>query len=175
MNLYVVRHGQTDWNKKKILLGSTDIPLNETGRQQALILKEKLKQIDFDVVIASSLKRAMETAKIATDKSNIIKNDNFRERIYGNLEGTQPKNIKELWNVEKNCSTDHVEPIRTFLNRVFTEMDTLKELYNEYTNVLIVTHYGVVMAIDAYFNEKYDYCFDNFIFDNGSCKKYILK
>ena len=48
MNLYVVRHGQTDWNIKGILQGSTDIPLNDTGIQQAEQLSKTLENIDFN-------------------------------------------------------------------------------------------------------------------------------
>ena len=52
MNIYVVRHGQTDWNKKNVLLGSTDMPLNETGEKQAIELKNKLEGINFQVIFS---------------------------------------------------------------------------------------------------------------------------
>ena len=139
MNIYVARHGQTDWNKKGILLGNTDINLNEKGREQALELKKK-----------------------------------FRESKYGLLEGTTPKKISDYWEVPKNLSDNLVEPIKEFLNRIFEEMDIILEKYSSCENLLIVTHYGVVMAIDAYFHEKYEYCFDNFKLDNCDYRLYSL-
>lgn len=174
MNLYVVRHGQTDWNKNKILLGNTDIELNDIGKKQALQLKDKLANIKFDYVISSNLKRAYETANIISN-NKIIQNTQLRERSYGKLEGTSPKNISEYWNVQKNLKDNSVEPIKSFLNRIFAQLDNILKNYNTCENVLIVTHYGVVMAIDAYFNDKYNYCFDNFIIENCEYKKYNIE
>lgn len=173
MNIYVARHGQTDWNKQNILLGSTDKPLNEIGRSQALQLKTNLENIKFNYIISSDLKRTVETAQIVTNNNqNIILNSNLRERYYGDLEGTTPKNINRFWNVKYNINESSVEPIREFLNRIFTELDTIIRTYDDTDNILIVTHYGVVMAIDAYFNNKFDYCFDNFILNNCDYRKY---
>lgn len=174
MNLYVARHGQTDWNKQNILLGSTDKPLNETGKNQAIDLKNNLKDINFDYIISSDLKRAFETASIISNNTTIIKNPNLRERNYGDLEGTTPKNIHDFWSIPLNLNTNKVEPIYNFLNRIFNELDTIIENYLENDNILIVTHYGVVMAIDAYFNNKFDYCFDNFILNNCDYRYYKI-
>ena len=102
MNIYVARHGETDWNKKNILLGSTDKDLNETGKKQAIELSKKLQHIKFDYIISSDLKRALETANIVKKDASIIKNSKLRERNYGLLEGTSPKNIRDFWNVSTN-------------------------------------------------------------------------
>ena len=173
MDIYVVRHGQTDWNQKGILLGSTDMGLNEIGKEQALQLKKKLKHIKFDHVISSDLKRTIETAKIVAN--NFIKNSKLRERNYGILEGTCPENISKYWDVTQNLQDCEVEPIKDFLNRVFTELDFIIEKYESSDNILIITHYGVVMAITAYFSNKYDYCFDNFKIDNCDYKRFIYR
>ena len=173
MNIYVARHGQTDWNKEGILLGSTDMELNETGRRQALELKQKLQHVKFDYIISSDLKRTLETAKIVTDNISIIENSKLRERNYGILEGTSPQNISKFWNVSSNLQESSVEPIKDFLIRVFNELDLILETYKSSDNILIITHYGVVMAIAAYFSNKFDYCFDNFKLDNCDYKKYI--
>lgn len=173
MNIYVARHGQTDWNAEGILLGSTNMSLNETGRKQALELKMKLQHIKFDYIISSDLNRTLETANIVADNISIIKNSKLRERNYGILEGTTPGNISKYWNVSTNAHDSLVEPIKDFLNRVFNELDSILEKYETSNNILIITHYGVVMAIDAYFNNKFDYCFDNFKLDNCDYKRYI--
>ena len=66
MKLWITRHGQTDYNKMRIMQGAINIPLNETGRAQAEEVRDKLKGISFDAVIASPMDRAVETASIIT-------------------------------------------------------------------------------------------------------------
>jgi len=175
MTIYVTRHGQTDWNKRNILLGSTDMELNSTGKSQALELNKKLKDISFDYIISSDLKRAKETAQIITNNNpNLILNTKLRERNYGKLEGTTPENISLFWDVKTNINNYSVEPIKSFLTRIFDEMDKIINSHNSKDNILIVTHYGVVMAIDAYFHNKFEYCFDNFMFNNCEYKTYHI-
>ena len=71
MNLYLVRHGQTDWNIQGRIQGSTDIELNSTGLNQAQKTAELLKNIDFDVIYSSPLKRTVDTAKIINTYHNL--------------------------------------------------------------------------------------------------------
>ena len=66
---YIVRHGETEWNTKKIMQGHLDSPLTENGINQAANLANELKEIEFIKVISSDLMRAYRTAKIiAVDK-----------------------------------------------------------------------------------------------------------
>ena len=62
MKIYLIRHGETSWNTLGRLQGRTDIELNENGIRLAKITGEKLKDVHFDLAIASPLKRAYETA-----------------------------------------------------------------------------------------------------------------
>ena len=62
MEIYIVRHGETIWNEKKLLQGRTDIELNENGRKLAIITGKNLRNTHFDIVFSSPLKRAHETA-----------------------------------------------------------------------------------------------------------------
>ena len=61
MKLYVVRHGQTEWNILKKMQDSVDIPLNEKSKEQAYETKSNLENIDFDIIICSPLLRAKQT------------------------------------------------------------------------------------------------------------------
>lgn len=62
MNIYLIRHGQTDWNTAGKIQGSTDIPLNETGRRQARMLAEGMRSRPVVRIFSSTLGRALETA-----------------------------------------------------------------------------------------------------------------
>lgn len=89
VDVYLVRHGETDWNTQKRLQGHTDIPLNEQGKLQAYQLREKFIGIDFVQVYSSDFSRARETAEIILDskKTSIIENPLLRERFMGTWEG----------------------------------------------------------------------------------------
>ena len=64
MKLYVTRHGETAWNRENIVCGVTDIPLNETGMEQAKATAQKLRDTPLDRVIVSPLLRARQTAAL---------------------------------------------------------------------------------------------------------------
>src|SRR5262245_28683742 len=64
LRIYLARHGETDWNAELRLQGTSDIPLNSKGRQQAAKLAERLKGIHLDAVYCSTLSRSRETATI---------------------------------------------------------------------------------------------------------------
>ena len=81
--IYIVRHGETDWNVLGKLQGSKDIPLNEKGIEQAKELREILKDVKFDIVFASPLQRTLKTAEIICD-NEIIKDERIIER-YKNI------------------------------------------------------------------------------------------
>ncbi|MCJ8275840.1 MAG: histidine phosphatase family protein [Bdellovibrionales bacterium] len=63
-SFYLIRHGQTDWNKKRIYQGANDIPLNATGEEQARSIIDQVKKIDGETFCVSPLKRAFRTAEI---------------------------------------------------------------------------------------------------------------
>jgi len=92
VNIYLIRHGETKWNREKVFRGQMDIPLNEFGRLQAEKLSETLKmqKLKNPVFISSPLKRARETAEIATNlfaKAEININDAFIDISFGQWEG----------------------------------------------------------------------------------------
>ena len=109
--IYLVRHGETEWNVKKLIQGQKDIPLNKKGEDQAMALGKKLKKIKFDAIYSSDLRRAAETAIIIAGKRRlmIIKSKALRERYFGKFQGelfgdSQNKSILELINRLKSDS-----------------------------------------------------------------------
>lgn len=89
MRLYVIRHGQTDWNKQKRLQGRADVPLNENGIALAKIVGERLKEIPFLFAVSSPLSRAMETARLALGGRDIpvYPDERIGEMSFGDWEG----------------------------------------------------------------------------------------
>ncbi|MDD5935921.1 MAG: histidine phosphatase family protein, partial [Clostridiales bacterium] len=85
---YLIRHGQTDYNKQCRLQGQTDIPLNDYGRELAKITGEGLKDVKFDLAISSPLGRAVETTKLVVgDQVKMITDDRIKEISFGDYEG----------------------------------------------------------------------------------------
>lgn len=87
--IYIVRHGRTDWNDKKLVQGHTDIPLNLEGQNSAKELAKQFRNIKFDKVYSSDLLRAKETAEIIAleHKLAVETTKALRERNFGELEG----------------------------------------------------------------------------------------
>lgn len=102
--LTLVRHGQTDWNARRLIQGSTDIPLNEVGRSQALDVAERLRiepPADAPTVVASSdLSRAQETARTIARVLGVAEPRSYpalRERNYGDAEGVNVDEYRARW------------------------------------------------------------------------------
>lgn len=89
MILYVVRHGETDWNRAHKLQGQTDIPLNDYGRKLARETAEGMKEKKIDLAYTSPLCRAEETARIILGDRNVpvIEDDRIQEFSFGSYEG----------------------------------------------------------------------------------------
>ena len=89
--LYIMRHGQTDWNMMQRLQGRTDIPLNDKGRQMAKAAHDEYKDVHFDVCYCSPLIRARETAEILLSGRDIpiIADERLIEMCFGIYEGRE--------------------------------------------------------------------------------------
>ena len=149
MNLYVVRHGETIWNKEHKVQGITDIPLTEKGKEEAKELQDLIKTLNIDVVISSPLTRARETAKIITDSSLPINTDDrIKERDWGLNEGADIDSVDkwDCWDVVLNTRVQNIEPIQDFMYRVSDFIEDIKTRYKD-KNVLVVTHSAVSRVI----------------------------
>lgn len=89
--LYLMRHGQTDWNIVHKLQGRTDIPLNENGRQMAKEACKTYQNIKIDECFCSPLQRARETAELMLEGRNIPieMDDRLQEMSFGAFEGEE--------------------------------------------------------------------------------------
>ena len=154
MNLYVVRHGQTDWNVQGFIQGSTNIELNSTGIEQANKTAELLKDIDFSAIYSSPLKRTLDTARAINKYHNvdIITDNRIIERNFGDFEGTKNvlKDISDYLDYELNLNTNNIEAIKDLFKRVEDFLVSIYSIYKDTdSNILVVTHGGVSIAITA--------------------------
>ena len=157
MLLYVTRHGETEYNKERRYAGSTDIPLNGEGIFQAGELAQKLKDINFDVIITSPLKRAAQTAEIINRERNLTVTvmEAFAERCVGVYEGLTrdeaKKRYPELWmnrvTEQIDGAPDGGETLRDVDTRVSAALCGLREKYPD-KKVLLVCHGFVSRALN---------------------------
>lgn len=159
LELILVRHGETDSNKKGTYLGWTDIELNEEGLRQAYKTKEKLRNEKIEAIYSSPLSRTRKTAEIINENYNLnIKLiDNLKERCFGLWEDLTHGEILEKYPAEYHLWTkDHVnycmeggESTIEVYNRV---TGFINELINNNNSgsYLIVTHLGCIRKIVSY-------------------------
>ncbi len=150
--LYLVRHGQTEWNVKRIIQGHTNIPLNEVGEQQAHAQRKNLKSVNFSRIYSSDLIRAHRTAKILNlERQLAIETTKaLRERYFGDYEGESSEEGRaQLWKLLSNY-TEHpklkqsrVENNESVIGRVFTFLREISVAHPG-ENILVATHGGVL-------------------------------
>lgn len=176
MKIYLTRHGQVHHNLYGIY-SNTNEDLNEAGIKQAFNLKDKIMNIDYDIIYCSPLIRAKHTAEILNTKNKqIITISELAERNPGSLSGQSLKvtNREEYWNYYSKIRYGTAENIVTFFDRVFNFINSIKDV--NYNNILIVGHSGISKAFYAYFNGiPKDGLFLDKGLKNCEIKEYILK
>ena len=144
--LGLLRHGQTDWNIDLRLQGSTDIPLNDTGRAQALQAASVLNREDWDVIIASPLSRAKDTADIVAKElgMNVVIVPELIERSFGVAEGLDHASWRKMY--ESHAVIEGLESLEDLRARTILLLDLIA---NEYAGqrVLAVSHGAFIRKV----------------------------
>ncbi len=144
IEIYLVRHGQTDWNVRHIVQGQNDVPLNAEGRKQASKLALYVKALDISKCYSSDLQRSMETADILFKNKSvtIIADARWRERSCGKWEGLPLADYAQASAAEKS----DVESVPMILERVHAAMDQLAAEHPD-EKIVVVTHGGVMQHL----------------------------
>ena len=155
MKLYLVRHGETELNVKKVYYGSTDCDLTEKGKEQAVSLKTAFASVPLDLVLGSPLKRAKTTVDLILGEKEVprLEDGRLKELDFGGWEGKsytelQGDPLYEQWCREwkttcpprGECFLDLAQRVRSFYG------DLLKR---EEERVLIVAHHAVLQQLMA--------------------------
>lgn len=154
LKLYIIRHGQTEWNVERRLQGWKNSELTESGRRNAERLAEKLKDVDFDKIYTSTQKRAIDTGNIIKGDRDIelITLENLKERGFGSWEGMKIEEIDRLHGkmYKTYKETPHLydpidgESFEEIYARVNKALDEIISKKGE--NILVVSH-GITIKI----------------------------
>lgn len=162
--VYFVRHGQSEWNVQDKICGKTDVPLTETGHQQAIETGKKFLEqgITADEILYSPLQRAADTARHIAEITGIPLREEPRlvEQCFGKWEATSPRNREDF----KKAKTQFIDSFETgesmlrLAQRIYNLLDELKAQSEEKTYIL-VAHNGIARVVQSYFrdmtNEEY--------------------
>ena len=152
--IYFVRHGQTNYNKKHLIQGTVNSCLNKTGIEQANNHAENLKEIKFDYIFCSPLKRTIQTAEIINQYHHlpILLDYRLIETYMGDLQGKSNKNL-DYDSIYKNHHNYGVETREFTYLKVQNFIDYLNKNYKN-KNILIVSHSGIYNMFNLIMNHK---------------------
>ena len=157
-NWYLVRHGETEWNREGRIQGQMDVPLSEFGRRQVSMLAKRLAECEFSAVYASDLSRTNETAEIIVSgrEISVTTNADLREFSYGDREGKTREEIRaqdlgrlaEPVKPENNRSAAHGgESTAQMLDRVSRFCANTQRLHDVDEDILVVAHGGSLRVL----------------------------
>ena len=162
-NLILVRHGQSEWNKKNLFTGWKDPNLTDLGVKEAIKAGEllKTKGLNFDIMFTSDLFRAQETGRLILEKMNqtdipVVKDQSLNERNYGDLAGLNKDDARKKWGEEQvhiwrrsfDVPPPGGESLKNTAERVlpYFKSDILPKV-NEGLDILIAAHGNSLRAL----------------------------
>ena len=164
--IYVVRHGETEWNAINKVLGRTDIPLKDRGIEQAEEIARSLKYIKIDVFLCSPLSRARQTADAISGETGMPykTDDRLIEHDFGVFEGVNRFDAE--YQKAKREYFVRYPGGESFFDLAARVYPLIKEL--EGKNALLVTHGGICRIIRSYFEDMGN---EEFVqFSQGNCE-----
>lgn len=154
--LYLLRHGETEWNIKRITQGSTDIKLTSRGLNQAQSAANRLVNEEIDYIYASNLSRAYETARIIGETLgiNVETDKGIREMNFGGWQGLSVEDLKSrypkehiVWRSEPHkWSLEGAETLLQVQERTLETVNSLRKKHPN-KNVLLVSHGAAIKAL----------------------------
>ena len=163
MKLYLIRHGETDWNRLEKCQGVSDVPLNSKGLSQAKELAYSLRNEDLSAIISSDLSRALTTAgEVAKYHSEEVQVDErFREMDQGEFEGLEFSYLREKhgdilkkWREEpETLRIPGGETLLEVQERAWMGINSLIENYSG-RSVVLVSHNMTIISLLCKFSKK---------------------
>jgi len=180
--IYIIRHGQTDFNVKQVVQGrGVNSDLNETGRRQAQAFFDKYHPVDFDVVYTSKLKRTHQTVAhfISKNIPHEVR-ENIDEIDWGIFEGVEhDKSLqKEYYDIIESWAKGNLtikieggESAQDLADRLIPFVEEIKQ--SEHQSVLVCTHGRTLRVLMCLLLEKPVSAMDEF--DHQNTGLYVLR
>lgn len=179
MNLYLIRHGETEWNAEGRLQGQTDVPLNCKGIEQMRQVAKEMKRmgIGADLIVTSPLIRARQSADIVSSVldykgKDVVVEPLLTERSFGVGEGKVWSELVAQY-PEGICRGhepfEGVEPLEELAKRGHEAFDKIVNTYVGTQNIIVVAHGAILSAmVDAITNGEVEYGSGRVSFSQGS-------
>lgn len=162
MDIVFIRHGSTELNENHVYGGVSDVKMSQKGISEIKNIEKYIKNIEFDSVYTSPLKRAIESTRLITESYRI--DDRLSELNFGIFEGLNYDNICDKYPEESKAW------IKDVLNYRIPEGESLKDLFNRTKDfidsisngmgngkILVVTHGGVIACVLSLVFKQQDY------------------
>ncbi|MBC8389212.1 MAG: alpha-ribazole phosphatase [Actinobacteria bacterium] len=157
IKLFLIRHGQTLWNREGRYQGEMDIGLTRVGFKQARLAAKYLSKVDFSNIYSSPLRRAIDTANIINKTKNlkIIARENLKEINFGKWEGMKFDEINRMFHDDYqnwigdpyNNSPTGGESFKKLEGRTTVEIDKIVNENGDGSSVAVITHGGVILSL----------------------------
>jgi len=161
IRIFLIRHGETDWNRIRRFQGRSDLPLNQAGRDQARALALALKDESLMAMYSSPLSRAMETArliKIFHTSTPLFEEEGLIEMDLGDFDGMEAQqwihqypNFQKAWlETPASVTMPGGENLQEVQARAIDTLERITRLYPSETTLLICSHNFVILTILCY-------------------------
>jgi alpha-ribazole phosphatase len=157
VKLFLIRHGQTEWNAEGRYQGYKDTELTEYGKKQAALAAKYLSKVVFTNIYSSPQKRALETAKIFSVNIDlkIIARENLRELNFGLWEGLKFEELNKIYHNDYqewlkdpfNNTPTNGESFKSLTVRASNEIDRILSENPDGSNIAIITHGGIIVSL----------------------------
>ena len=155
--LYIIRHGETEWNKIGRYQGITDVPLNDNGIAQAKACANALKDVHFDRILSSDLSRALVTAEMIRGNRNIdittdprlreIDFGDWEKLLFSEIEDRWPGLIDQMYRRPDIVKVPNGESFQEVQDRAWSAVSDFLNENNEDETILITCHGGTIRTI----------------------------
>ena len=148
MMIYLIRHGETDWNHQKRRQGRRDVPLNDQGREQMRRCGELLAALPADAIVTSPLSRAVESAEILAEcmglaRDTIVADEGLIERDFGDVDGMTKAELKAY---RARGGNEHQEPLYRVRERMMRSILTYARK-NDKQHIVLISHSAAIKSV----------------------------
>ena len=148
MMIYLIRHGETDWNHQKRRQGRRDVPLNDQGREQMRRCGELLAALPADAIVTSPLSRAVESAEILAEcmglaRDAIVADEGLIERDFGDVDGMTKAELKAY---RARGGNEHQEPLYRVRERMMRSILTYARK-NDKQHIVLISHSAAIKSV----------------------------